>query len=34
MRDDIGNKPESNDEKNGITDTEILKVIVGKLFVY
>ena len=24
----------NNDEKTGITDTEMLKVIVGKLFVY
>ena len=35
MPDDVGSKTlNSNDEKIDMTDTEILKVIIGKLLVY
>ena len=34
MRDDVEKKLKGNDKKTGITDTEILKVYVGNLFVY
>ena len=34
MRSEIGDKPEMKRQKTGVSDTEIFKTIVGKLFVY